>query len=127
MSGHWAEAWLGQPWVAGTSDCWSFARRVWAERFGRQVEPLPVDPSDFRAAVRALDGAKAGGWIATAAPVEGDGVLMAEGQRPCHVGIWLAPAHVLHSVEGAGVICTPAARLPQLGYRIAAYLRREDW
>ena len=127
MNAHWAEALIGTPWVAGSSDCWSFARRVWRERWGRLVEPLPIDPSDFRAAVRALEAAPAGGWIATDVPVEGDGVLMAEGQRPCHVGIWLAPDRVLHSVERTGAICTPVSRLPALGYRIAAYLRREDW
>lgn len=127
VGGHWAEPLLGTPWVPGISDCWSFARRVWKERFGRIVEPLPVDPADHRAAARLLEGAAGRGWIATGAPVEGDAVLMSAGRRPCHVGIWLAPGRVLHSIERSGVICTPVARLPDLGYRIAACLRREDW
>jgi cell wall-associated NlpC family hydrolase len=125
-TGHWVGRWIGTPWVPGVSDCWSLARAVWAEEFGRVVDPLPVDPSDPRAGARAL-AAGAAGWVAVAVPTEGDGVLMARGRHACHVGVWVAPGHVLHAIERAGAVCTPAGRIGETGYRIVSVLRRPEW
>ena len=128
---HWAEAYIGMPWTAGESDCWNLARRVWAERFGLTVAPVEIDPRDARAVRRSfgapIDTPEAAArWTLVAGPDaarEGDGVLMAIGLHPCHVGIWVDPAMVLHSVEGAGVVCTPTSRLAGMGYRITAIYR----
>lgn len=112
--------------MPGTSDCGSLARAVWAQEFGRTVPPLPVDPTDLRACARTL-AAGAGDWLPADPPAEGDGVLMARGRHPCHVGVWVAPDRVLHSVERTGVLCTPVSRLRDLGWRIAAVLRHPEW
>jgi cell wall-associated NlpC family hydrolase len=124
---HWATPYIGLPWVAGHSDCWSFARRVWRERFNWVVPVLSVDPEDARAGRRALsvDPAEVG-WAHVVHPVEGDAVLMARGARPCHVGIWIAPESgpgVLHSVERTGVVFTGLDRLAGLGYRACGFYR----
>jgi len=126
---HWASGYIGGAWVAGQSDCWAFARRVWRERFRLEVPAVAVDAVDPRAGRRAfaVDPASVG-WAVAAHPCEGDAVLMAKGRSPCHVGIWIAPregAGVLHAVEGAGVIFTPVPRLHDLGYRVAGFYRRE--
>jgi hypothetical protein len=121
LSDHWAVAYIGMPWSRAFT-CWHFCALVWKERFGMQV-PLPeVDGGDPRAARRAL--AARAGWQEVDAPQEGDGVLMAKGLYPCHVGIWLSLGGVLHCVEGAGAIFTGPARLADLGYRISGYYRR---
>lgn len=127
---HWASGYIGQPWVAGVSDCWHFARRVWAERFGWDIPPVAADATDARACRRAFAvGHDGTGWMPTAgvcAPVEGNAVLMAKGRHPCHVGIWIRPTEgpaCLHAVEGAGVICTPIARLADLGYGVVGIYR----
>jgi cell wall-associated NlpC family hydrolase len=118
---------VGTPWIAGVSDCWSFARRVWRERFGWDVPPVTADPADPRAARRALGVDPVGlGWQPVAVPAEGDAALMGMGRHPCHVGIWIDLAegrHLLHSVEGAGVIVTPAGRIATLGYRMIGSYR----
>ena len=127
---HWATDLIGTPWVAGISDCWSFARTVWRDRWGWEVPPLTVDPQDARAARRAFaQPHDAAGWQMVAEPQEGDAVLMARGARPCHVGLWVTPdpmAGILHSVEGAGVVFTPPDRLAGMGYRIVGMYRRAE-
>lgn len=123
---HWAAGYIGRPWVAGQSDCWSFAREVWRDRFGFVVPAVSVDPRSPLGARRMA--ARAGsfeGWQAVETPAEGDGVLMARGAHPCHVGVWAAGA-VLHSLEGAGVVLTRPGRLRDLGYRLVGYYRRAE-
>lgn len=126
---HWAARYIGTPWVAGESDCWHFACRVWIERFGWTVPPVPTCATDPRAARRAFaEAPQATGWVPVAGdPGEGDGVLMAKGRYPCHVGVAVAlpeGAAVLHSVESAGVIVTPMSRLADLGFRVVGLYRR---
>lgn len=125
---HWAAGYIGRPWVAGRSDCWNFARTVWAEVFGFEVPPVDVDVTSALAARRTLrDGAKAG-WTGVERADEGCAVLMSKGARPCHVGIYAAPPEghgVLHSVEGAGVIWTPLNRIGGLGYQVVGFWQRD--
>ena len=125
---HWAEPFIGMPWVAGESDCWSFARKVWSARFGWSVPALPIDPGNPRAVRAALSAPpEEAGWRPVKDPVEGDAVLMGRSTRPCHVGVWISPdpdqPGVLHSVEESGVIFTPPARLQLMGWRILGFYR----
>ena len=86
---------------------------------------IEIDGADPRATRRELaHSVEKRGWAEVAVPVEGDGVMMAKGAMPCHVGIWLSLDGVLHCVEGAGAIFTPAERLADLGYRIVGTYRR---
>lgn len=127
---HWAAELIGTPWVAGESDCWSFARSVWRARWGWDVPALTIDPQDARAARRALlQPPEQAGWVHVAVPREGDAVMMARGARPCHVGLWVEPAPIagiLHSVERGGVIFTPPDRLAGVGYRVIGMYRRAE-
>jgi cell wall-associated NlpC family hydrolase len=120
---HWAERYVGMPWVPGESDCWSVARRIWREQFQMEVEALPVDPRDPLNTRRAIREGM-GPWAEVQQPFEGDAVLMAQGRVPGHVGIWLSPGAVLHSIEAAGVIVTPLHRLQSVGYRVTGIYRR---
>ena len=133
---HWAEAYVGRPYIEGRHDCAHFVIAVLRERFGREIA-LPAH--------RPVDGARAGlqaratgvrEWDARIAahrgafaapaetPREGDGVLMvAAARRRCighHIGIWCAVGaepYVLHCVRGAGSIFHP---LRDLGRRALA-------
>jgi hypothetical protein len=120
----WAARYVGTPWIAGEAECWHRAAQVWREVFGWEVAALPAGDSARLALSLAADPASYAGWRAVEAPRDGDAVVMAQGARPCHVGVWAAPDRVLHWVRGAGGLLTPAPRLPELGYRIAGHYRR---
>lgn len=125
---HWAAGYIGRPWVAGRSDCWNFARTVWAEIFGFEVPQVAVDVTSALATRRALRDGSRTGWTPVGSADEGDAVLMSTGARPCHVGVFATPPEgsgVLHSVEGAGVIWTPLNRIGMLGYQIVGFWRRD--
>lgn len=123
---HWTTAYLGEPWISGVSDCWAFARRLWRDRWGLDVPNVSVDPASAIDGRRAFRDQMHPQWRPTSEPCEGDAVLMAMGGAPCHVGIWIAPGLVLHSVERAGVIITHLSDLGRLGYRVAGLYRWQD-
>ncbi len=125
---HWSAEYIGQPWTADDAHCWAFARRVWRERFGLVVPEIEVDGASALAARRAFVRGQSG-WQEVSVPVEGDAVVMAKGQHPCHVGIWVQPepmAGVLHAIERMGVIFSPAPCLGGLGYRVTGFYRRAE-
>lgn len=122
---HWAAPMIGMP----ASDCWAFARQVWATRWGVEIAAIPYDTSDARALRRQLEGANALGWIRVDRPAEGDAVLMLRGRRPCHVGVWIEPdgtGGVLHWVEGQAVLFTVPGQLGPLGYAIDSFWRHPE-
>ena len=122
---HWAADYIGNPWDAAENHCWAFCRRVWREHFGVEVPEVLVDGASPRAGMRAF-GQGQPGWTQVAVANEGDGVLMARGDRVCHVGIWIAAGTggVLHAIESTGTVFTPVARLASLGYRVTGFYRR---
>ena len=118
---HWAANYVG----AEASDCWAFARQVWAEHFGLHLPTMPYDPTDPRLVRRAFGEAPQHGWAQVGAPREGDAVLMTKGVRPCHIGVWIEAESrgCLHWVERTGVVFTTRAMLRDLGYGVCGYWR----
>ena len=118
---HWAESYIGRPYVEGRHDCADFVAAVMREHFGRELT-LPAHGAGTRAwdrQIAALKGVYAvhvapeargtmgapqarGSTVAPEArgtmgtPREGDGVLMAAAARRHslghHIGIWCAVA-----------------------------------
>ena len=116
---HWAESYIGRPYVEGRHDCADFVVAVMREHFGRELA-LPAHGAGTRAwdrQIAALKGVYAvhvapeargtmgapearGSTVAPEArgtmgtPREGDGVLMAAAARRHslghHIGIWCA-------------------------------------
>ncbi len=123
MAPHWAEAWLGRPWVAGEHDCADFVVEVLREQFGRALD-MPVHAQSVRGWDRQIAALKSEYALPTIAPQEGDGVLMhargARRLRRYHLGLWAevgGVAHVLHCHAGAGSILHP---IRDLGLRALA-------
>ena len=62
---HWAEAWLGRPWVAGEHDCADFVVAVLREQFGSLGLTVAVDGS--RLELGSADGIR-GGFVSIHLP-----------------------------------------------------------
>ena len=118
----WAAAYIGRPWIAEEAECLHRAAEVWRDRLGVEV-PLFAAGARAKAARRGAAAYDAGGWQRVSEPQELDAVAMARGRHVCHVGVFVAPHHVLHCLEGAGTVLTPVSRLESLGYRVAGYHR----
>ena len=113
MNRHWAEAWLGRPWIAGEHDCADFVADVLREQFGLTLT-MPAHAQTVRGWDRQIAALKGDYAELTASPQDGDGVLMvAQGARRLrryHLGLWAGiggVAHVLHCQEVAGSILHP--------------------
>ncbi len=126
---HWAESYVGQPYIEGERDCAHFVVTVLGERFSREIA-LPAHAAGVRARdaqIEALAGAFA---LPTIAPREGDGVLMREaGRRRVaghHIGVWCAPSgvpHVLHCLKEIGVCLHPIRALARHGLEMTGVYR----
>ena len=58
MNKHWAEAWLGRPWIAGEHDCADFVAEVLRVEFGRALDL----PARAESGSGAPTGATVRGW-----------------------------------------------------------------
>lgn len=125
MNGDWAAAYVGKKWDETENHCWAFCRYVWWQEFRLRVPELDVNalsPRDTRRHFSDHD--EYARWEPVETPVNGDAVIMAQGRRPCHIGIWVDPGRVLHSVKGIGSVCVPHHRLRDQGYRVTGCFRR---
>ena len=106
---HWADGYIGQPYIAGKADCARLLSTVRQEVFSLPVpEEIEVERSESRLGrsgqmtdLVALYGEK------TDSPVEGDAVLMICASRPSHIGVYCevdGNKCVLHAMEGAGMV-----------------------
>ena len=122
-----AAQYIGQPWVAGESDCWSFARRVWADHFGISVSVVEIDAYSLLSCVKACaTHAERESWVPVSDYTDGDGVLMGRSvKRPSHVGV-VVGGGILHSLEGLGVMYHDPVTLGNMGWHILGYYRHRS-
>ncbi len=121
----WAQAYVGLPYILGVGECAHRAALVWRQVFGWEVE-VPAAHGNLRTAQRLIHAALASGdWAPTDTPQDGDAVVMWKGGLLCHVGVWVAPGHVLHCSRAEGMVLTPVEDLAGQGFRIASTFRRQ--
>jgi hypothetical protein len=116
---------VGLPYILGVGECAHRAALVWRQEFGFEIEP-PSALGDLRAAQRCIRAelAKAD-WVRVSEPTEGDAVVMLKGGLLCHVGVWVAPGYVLHCTRAEGMVLTLVDDLPEQGFPIFGYFRRQ--
>ncbi len=121
----WVQAYVGLPYIVGVGECGHRAALVWRQEFGFEFE-APSALGDLRAAQKLIRAELSKpDWALTRQPAEGDAVIMWKGDLLCHVGVWVAPAHVLHCTRAEGMVLTPVEDLPEQGFRIFGCFRRQ--
>ena len=121
----WAQAYVGLPYIVGVGECAHRAALVWRQEFGIEVEVSPaygdmdVAQKRIRAELEKPD------WVPVRRPAEGDAVVMWKGERVCHVGVFVAPNHVLHCTRAKGMTLTALEDLPSEGFRVFGTFRKQ--
>lgn len=119
---HWSHAYIDQPYAGTLADnCLGLARRVYRERFGRELVGL----------LGACRAARRGSLPAVEVEHPRDGDLVVLGHRPAdparHVGIYAAgpglPPSVLHADDGRGSVILTRLRLIRAAWPCVAFLR----
>lgn len=114
-----ARTWIGTPYHHQSSlkgvgtDCLGLVRGVWRELYGREAELLPAYTRDW-AEVGTIETLLEGARrhlieIAPGADLPGDVVILRfkSGVPAKHCGILSSPGHIIHAVEGSGVVDVP--------------------
>ena len=133
---HWAQAYVGLPYIMGVGECGHRAALVWRQVFGIEVGAAPAF-GDMEAAERLIAAELAGPhWARVGAPAEGCTVIMWKGERTAHVGVWVDGGvdggvnggHVLHCTRAEGMVLTPEGGLAAQGFRVWGFFRhRAAW
>ena len=121
----WARAYVGLPYILGAGECGHRAALVWRQEFGIHVETPPAH-GDMSVAQRHIRAELASGNCRPVSrPAEGDAVIMWKGDQVCHIGVWVAPGHVLHCTRTQGMVLTPESELGDQGFRVFGYFRHQ--
>ena len=124
---HWAESYIGRPYVLGESDCARLACDVRREVFGLPV-PEGADIERARSELGRFEQMSDG--VAeyatpTATPHEGDVALICCRGRPSHVGVFCRVNDedcVLHAMKNAGMVVLHRVRdLPRVNLQLEGF------
>lgn len=124
---HWAEKYIGEPWVAGVNDCWIFLRLVYREQYGLLLPPVAdVSALSALACARAFTQHELRGeWQPVDHPRDGDAALIGKSSRPSHVGICVS-GKILHCLRGPGVVLQDRQALANSGLRVLSWHRHQS-
>jgi hypothetical protein len=128
---HWAEKFIGMPWVNGAQgpdsfDCWGFVRHVYRVERGIDLPILEIDADKPLAIRHAIANEKTRTtWLPVdfTALDDFDVVLLSKAQHPDHVGVWTNGA-LLHCIRELGVCYQTRQSLYRSGWNIVSCYRR---
>ena len=131
---HFANKYIGRPWVAGAQgpdsfDCWGFVRYVLKHEYGYAVPQVNVNPECLRDVLHAFRTDLAfTAFMEVPYPRGGDVVLMRQAKNPVHAGLWLDVdgGGVLHCVRGNGVVFQNIASLNACGCFLDSYYQVKE-
>lgn len=138
MTLHWAAEYTARDtpltWELGAQgpsafDCWGFVRHVWREHFGIDVPIIECDKENPRAyAQRFMQHDERTNWIKVDVPEDGDAVLLSQGVRPTHVGVYaeVDGGRVLHCLKGMGVVSQGLGSLKMNCWNVLGFYRHRS-
>lgn len=126
---HFANKYIGRPWVAGAQgpnsfDCWGLVRYVLKHEYGHDVPQVNVNPECLRDVLQAFRRNLAfTAFVEVPYPRDGDVVLMRQAKNPVHAGIWLDVdgGGVLHCCRNSGVVFQNVPSLNATGWFLHSY------
>lgn len=119
----WAQAYVGLPYILGAGECAHRAALVWRQEFGLEIEVSPANGNLHLAQDLIRAELQKPNWAPVRRPQEGDAVVMWKGRLLAHVGVWVAPGHILHCTRADGMTLTPEAELEAQGFRVFGFFR----
>lgn len=128
---HFANKYIGCPWVAGAQgpnsfDCWGFVRYVLKHEYGYDVPQVNVNPECLRDVLHAFRTDLAfQAFVEVEKPQGVDVVLMRQAKNPVHAGLWLDidGGGVLHCVRESGVVFQNIRSLNLSGWYLHSFYR----
>lgn len=128
---HFANKYIGCPWVAGAQgpdsfDCWGFVRYVLKHEYGNNVPQVNVNAECLRDVLHAFRTDLAfQAFEEVFQPCDGDVVLMRQAKNPVHAGLWLEidGGGVLHCVRNSGVVFQNIRSLNASGWYLHSFYR----
>lgn len=124
---NWPIDYIGQRWIAGENDCWSFCLKVWKEVFNTHVPPM--DTFNIAASAKIFNKTnEINKWTRIEHPQEGCAVAMGKSKYITHVGIWhnIESGGVVHCVEYSGAVFSNLKSLFVHGWNILGFYTRGD-
>ncbi len=126
---HWADPYIGEPYIPNEADCARLYCRVSHEVFGRSIPggaEINRASSRLGRAAQMADVVRALG-NPTESPCEGDAVIMFCAGRPSHIGVYClvdGEPCVLHAMENAGMAVRHCLRdLPRFALRLEGFYK----
>lgn len=131
---HFANKYIGRPWVAGAQgpdsfDCWGFVRYVLKHEYDHDVPQVNVNAECLRDVLLAFRTDLAfQAFKEVEKPQDGDVVLMRQSKNPVHAGLWLDVdgGGVLHCVRDSGVVFQNVCSLNTCGWYLDSYYRVKE-
>lgn len=131
MVTHFANKYIGRPWVAGAQgpdsfDCWGFVCYVLKHEYGHDVPQVNVNAECLRDVLHTFRTDLAfQAFKEVEKPQDSDVVLMRQSKNPVHAGLWLDidGGGVLHCVRDSGVVFQNVHSLNTCGWYLDSYYR----
>lgn len=133
---HWAEQYIGKPWVSGARgpdefDCWGLVWWVYKQHYGLQLplfpgfNDVPATPLQVSGIIGETLRDPELPWDRVLVPTCGCAVAMGIGKRFHHVGVWLDldGGLILHAARKRNVVAQSLSAVQHLGMSNIAFFQ----
>ena len=118
---HWAEKYIGKPWINGEYDCWGLVREVYKNELGVELSPIVTDATSLREVLCEFKKSVNYNKLSSDDKLLDKHItVLTQNKYPCHVGIYadIDGGGVLHNMQGVGVIFQKLPDLKMNGWHI---------
>ena len=125
---HWAEKYIGKPWINGKYDCWGLVREVYKNELGVELSPIVTDATNIKEVLCEFKKSTNYNKLQkTFNLLDKVIVVLTQNKYPCHVGIYadVDGGGILHNLQGIGVVFQKIPDLEMNGWYVMEILEYE--